>query len=86
MSNRQIHEKNVLSMLYGYSALMGVAVGGLTPILPGLVADYFGRDHFGAIYGALEMVTVSGTMIDPVYGGWTYDITSSYYSAFLSSI
>ena len=75
-----------LTMLYLYSALVGIAVGGLTPIVPGLVADYFGRGHFGAIYGAVEMVTTLGLMIGPVYGGWIYDASKSYHSAFLSGI
>jgi MFS family permease len=75
-----------LATLYLYSALAGIAAGGLTPILPGLVADYFGRRHFGAIYGALEMVTTLGMMIGPVYGGWIYDASKSYHSAFLSGI
>jgi MFS family permease len=75
-----------LAMLYGYSALLGVGAGGLTTMLPGLVADYFGRRHFGAVYGALEMVTTLGTMMGPVYGGWIYDATKSYYLAFLSGI
>jgi MFS family permease len=75
-----------LAMLYLYSAVVGIAAGGLTPILPGLVADYFGRRHFGAIYGATEMVTTLGQMVGPVYGGWIYDTTRSYYLAFLSGI
>jgi MFS family permease len=75
-----------LAMLYGYSALLGVGVGGLTTMLPGLAADYFGRRHFGAVYGALEMVTTLGNMMGPVYGGWIYDTTKSYYLAFLSGI
>ena len=75
-----------LAMLYLYSAVVGIAAGGLTPILPGLVADYFGRRHFGAIYGATEMVTTLGQMAGPVYGGWIYDTTGSYHSAFLSGI
>lgn len=75
-----------LAMLYVYSALIGVGVGGLTPILAGLVADYFGRRQFGAVYGALEMVTMPGTMIGPIYGGWIFDTTKSYSLAFLSGI
>lgn len=75
-----------LAMLCLYSALVGIGVGGLTPILPGLIADYFGRRHFGTIYGALAMVTTLGTMIGPVYGGWIYDASRSYHSAFLSGI
>lgn len=75
-----------LAMLYVYSALIGVGVGGLTPMLPGLVADYFGRRQFGAVYGALEMVTMLGIMTGPVYGGWIYDTAKSYSLAFLSGI
>jgi MFS family permease len=75
-----------LAMLYGYSALLGIGVGGLTTMLPGLVADYFGRKHFGVVYGALEMVTMLGNMIGAVYGGWIYDTTKSYSLAFLSGI
>jgi len=75
-----------LAMLYGYSALLGIGVGGLTTMLPGLVADYFGRKHFGAVYGALEMVTTLGNMMGSVYGGWIYDTTKSYFLAFLSGI
>jgi MFS family permease len=75
-----------VGMLYLYSALVGIGVGGLTPIMPGLVSDHFGRRHFGAIYGALEMVTTLGIMLGPVYGGWIYDATNSYHLAFLSGI
>jgi len=75
-----------LATLYVYSALIGFGVGGLTPILPGLVADYFGRRQFGAVYGALDMVTVMGIMIGPIYGGWIFDTTESYSLAFLSGI
>jgi len=75
-----------LAMLYVYSALIGFGVGGLTPILPGLVADYFGRRRFSAVYGAMEMVTMLGIMIGPIYGGWIFDTARSYSSAFLSGI
>jgi len=75
-----------LTMLYIYSCLIGVGVGGLTPILPGLLADYFGGSHFSAIYGAAGMVTTLGLMIGPVYGGWIFDTTGSYSLAFLSGI
>jgi MFS family permease len=75
-----------LAMLYVYSALIGVGVGGLTPILPGLLVDHFGGSHFGAIYGAAGMVNTLGMMIGPVYGGWIFDTTGSYSLAFLSAI
>jgi len=75
-----------LTMLYIYSCLIGIGIGGLTPILPGLLADYFGRSHFAAIYGGAGMVNTLGLMIGPVYGGWIFDTTGSYSLAFLSGI
>jgi MFS family permease len=75
-----------LTMLYIYSCLIGVSIGGLTPILPGLLADYFGGSHFGTIYGASGMVNTLGLMIGPVYGGWIFDTAGSYHLAFLSGI
>jgi MFS family permease len=75
-----------LTMLYIYSCLIGVSIGGLTPILPGLLADYFGGSHFATIYGASGMVNTLGLMIGPVYGGWIFDTTGRYYLAFLSGI
>jgi MFS family permease len=74
------------TMLYIYSFLIGVSVGGIAPILPGLVADYFGKRHFGAIYGASHLVLSLGVMIGPVYAGWIFDTTASYSIAFLTSI
>lgn len=75
-----------LPVLYIYSSLLGFGIGGLTPILPGLLADYFGRSHFSAIYGASYVVTTLGFMIGPVYGGWIFDNTGSYSVAFISGI
>ncbi len=75
-----------LPLLYIYSCLLGFGIGGLTPILPGLLADYYGRNHFSAIYGAAYVVTTIGFMIGPVYGGWIFDNTGRYYFAFISAI
>lgn len=75
-----------LPVLYIYSCLLGFGIGGLTPILPGILADHYGRSHFSAIYGAAYVVTTIGFMIGPVYGGWIFDNTGSYYMAFVSAI
>jgi len=75
-----------LTMLYIYSLLLGVNIGGMTPILPGLIADYFGAKHFGAIFGASHFVLILGDAIGPIYGGWIFDTTGKYNTAFLSSI
>ena len=75
-----------LPSLYIYSCLLGFGIGGLTPILPGILADYYGRSHFSSIYGAAYVVTAVGFMIGPVFGGWIFDNTGSYYVAITSAI
>ena len=75
-----------VTMLYIYSFLIGVNIGGLSPILPGLLADYFGRKHFGVIYGTSHFMLTLGAMIGPIYAGWVFDITESYSIAFQTSL
>jgi MFS family permease len=74
-----------IAMLYLYSMLSGFNLGGVTPILPGLIAEHFGRRYFGTLYGAAFFMQTIGMVIGPIFGGWIFDITSSYYIAFLSA-
>lgn len=75
-----------LTMLYIYSLLLGINIGGVAPILPGLMADYFGTKHFGVIFGASHFGLILGSVIGAIYGGWIFDTTGSYSIAFLTSI
>jgi MFS family permease len=75
-----------LAMLYVYSFLLGINLGGEIPVLPGLMADHFGRKHFGVIYGVAFLMLTIGTAIGPIYGGWIFDLTGSYQASFLTSI
>ena len=77
--------KSVL-MLYIYSFLIGINIGGVAPILPGLISDYFGRRHFSVIYGASFFILAFGCVIGPIYAGWIFDNMGSYSVAFLTSI
>jgi len=74
-----------IGMLYLYSALIGFNLGAVTPILPGLISEHFGRRHFGTIYGTAFFLQTFGMIIGPVFGGWIFDTTGSYYSAFLTA-
>ncbi len=74
-----------LPVLYLYSGLLGFGIGGLTPILPGILSDHFGRKHFSSIYGASYVVLAVGVMVGPFYGGWIYDSTGRYFAAFISA-
>lgn len=74
-----------ISMLYLYSLLIGLNVGGMTPILPGMLADHFGQKYFGAIYGVSVLFLTGGNVIGPVFGGWIFDTTGTYLAAFLTA-
>jgi predicted MFS family arabinose efflux permease len=43
-----------------------------------LVARYFGRAHFGAIYGLLIALTILGGGVGPLLIGYSFDKTGSY--------
>ena len=72
-----------ITMLYLYSCLIGLNVGSMAPILPGILADRFGHRYFGSIYGAAFFMQTIGMVIGPISGGLIYDRTGSYTTAFL---
>jgi len=41
--------------------------------------------YFGTIYGAAFFLQTLGMIIGPIFGGWIFDTTGSYYSAFLTA-
>ncbi|MDD4860067.1 MAG: MFS transporter [Dehalococcoidales bacterium] len=75
-----------LTMLYMYSILLGLNTGAITPILPGLVSDYFGAKDFSVIYGTVFLSFTLGQMVGPVYAARIFDTTHSYINAFITSI
>jgi MFS family permease len=63
----------------------GLGYGGLVVLWPLTVAHDFGTRSFGAIAGVLGTVAASfGGAVGPVIVGFMYDITNSYFYAFLS--
>jgi len=76
-------ESTSLWMLYIFAAVFGAANGGLAPPLLAIVGDTFGVRHIGAIFGILEVGWAAGAAVSPVLAGYIFDITGSYYSAFL---
>lgn len=61
----------------------GIALGGFFIMRPLMVANYFGREHLGAINGILRpFVTLSGAL-SPLLVAGMFDIYGSYKEAFL---
>lgn len=62
--------------------LIGLAVGGLTPIWGSLIAYYFGASAFGRVKGAMTLAMLVCTVLPGPLGGLIYAIYGSYAASF----
>lgn len=58
--------------------LLGMGRGAVTLTRPGLIADLYGRTHFGTINGMQTLVVTGGRAIAPVATGVAYTLAGSY--------
>jgi MFS family permease len=61
---------------------VGLAGGGILPMLGLVFGARFGVEAFGRVMG-LVMLTITFGAVGPVAAGWVYDVTGSYDVAFL---
>ena len=78
-----------LSQVQGFSLVLvillvySISYGGATVLSVALQADYFGRHAFGTIRGLLNTVQTVGMVLGPIFAGFVYDATESYFLAFV---
>ncbi|HCD56585.1 MFS transporter [Haliea sp.] len=72
---------------WGYAAaiLLGLAAGAEIDLLAYLTVSYFGRHHYGAIYGWQYSVFALGYGFSPYFVGQLYDLMGGYGPALLAS-
>ena len=70
-------------LLYLYALCFGYGGGLYSPTIAAGMADIFHGKHFGAIAGLLLTGMGVGGVIGPWFGGYIYDISGSYISAFV---
>jgi MFS family permease len=70
-------------ILYIYAVFFGLGYGSIAPIFPAHAADLFYGPHFGRIYGSLSVGTGIGGALGTWLSGKIYDLTGSYWTAFL---
>jgi len=70
-------------LLYVYATCFGYGAGLYSPTIVAGMADLFHGRHFGAIAGLLLTGMGVGATIGPWLGGYIYDISGSYISAFV---
>ncbi len=77
------HIRN-MEMLYLFLVVYGFGYGGGIPLLYAIKAEYFGRKAFATISGFTMFFLMGPTMAGPIFAGWVYDVTGSYYTAFMT--
>jgi len=66
-----------------FVVIYGVGWGGGATTMSIVRAEYFGRRAFGTISGMMDFVQMFGLVLGPVFAGFMYDVTQSYYLAFI---
>jgi MFS family permease len=75
-----------LASLYVVSALFGLFQGGIVPAYAIIVREHFPTKEAGARVGTVIMATLVGMAIGGWMSGKVFDLTGSYYAAFLNGI
>lgn len=65
-------------LVFPFLCLFGVGYGGIVPMMPVLVREYFGARNFGTILGFAMGIMTIGQLIGPPLAGKVYDTWSSY--------
>ena len=64
--------------LVGFAVCWGIGFGASIPVRYALLADYFGRRHFGSVMGIMMTVSAVFGITGPVFVGWMYDVRGNY--------
>jgi MFS family permease len=73
-----------LWMLYLFAVIYGLGYGGFGGVQSPLIAEYFGLEAHGAIFGAVTAAGISiGGSLGPLVTGYIFDISNSYHWAFI---
>ena len=67
----------------GAVALIAPGFGGIVPVRPALLADYFGTKHFGQINGWGRLMFTTGGAVGAWLVGRIFDVTDGYTVAWL---
>lgn len=73
-----------LLMFYIFRVVFGFSSGGLDTSLAALIGDIFGMHNIGIIMGTLQVTWGIGMIIGPAIGGVVFDVSNSYFMAFLA--
>ena len=70
-------------MLFAFTITHGIAIGGYFILQPLIVANYFGRQHLGAVNGAMRPFMTSSHAVSPFMVASLFDLTGTYKLSFI---
>jgi len=73
-------------MLYLFAPVFGFTYGGIVPLIPAITGEFFGTKNLGAIIGFMGFGPTIGGALGPFLAGYIFDVTGSYYFAFLLGV
>jgi OFA family oxalate/formate antiporter-like MFS transporter len=65
-----------------FAVLWGYGFGASIPVRFALIADLFGRRHYGSVMGTLMTASAIFGVVGPVLVGWLYDVRKNYHDPF----
>lgn len=69
-----------------FAIVYGAGLSGEGALRAPIVAEYFGRRNFGAIFGSIMLSTTIGSVVATPLAGWLYDTYGSYKPVLLALI
>ncbi len=72
-----------MEMLLAYAVVHGLTMGGFMPLMNVALAQYFGRQHMGAIRGAFTPLANIVGAVSPFAVGWMWEISGNYDVSFI---
>jgi len=72
-----------MSQVYVFLVIYAIGYGGAIPIMMSIRGEYFGRKNFATIRGVMDIFQMVGTVVGPVFAGYVFDVSGSYYWAFM---
>ena len=75
-----------LMVLTFFTAVFGVGYGTIWPVYAASARDLFSKEYSGSIVGLWTLFHGLGSMLAPVFAGWTIDVAGTYVWAFILTV
>ncbi len=72
-----------IEQVYVFLVFFGIGYVGAIPTFIAMRGEYFGRKAFATIQGIMRLFLMVPTVVGPIFAGFVYDSTGSYYNAFM---